>query len=379
MSAELSLSNLPIARNTASTKPASARSAAGAPTSGSAATPRLRRTSRRADARVALAIIRAAIDRDKPLIANLIITRRCNLSCGYCFEYDKVSPPVPTETLKERIDHIARLGSVFITFTGGESLLHPDADELVAYARKKGLVPFLNTNGYLLTKSWIERLNKAGLYGMQISIDNVKPNDVSAKSLKTLLPKLRILAEHARFRVRINCVLGSSPPAEAVEVARAVIGFGFDMNTSLVRAEDGTLLPVTTEMRAAYETIRGMGRRAPAYLDDDYTRPLMENGESEWKCRAGARTFHVDEYGLVHLCAPRTGTPAKPIAAYTVEDIRYYFNAPKTCASKCPVAYARHASRLDGWRSQGGQLMQLSAPAAEPPLVQIRLGKSQAA
>ena len=151
-------------------------------------------------------------------------------------------------------------------------------------------------------------------------------------------------------------MLGSSPPAEAIEVARAVIGFGFDMNTSLVRDEDGTLLPVSDETRAAYETIRGMGRRAPAYLDDDYTRPLIENGESEWKCRAGARTFHVDENGLVHLCAPRTGMPAKPIAAYTVEDIRYYFNAPKPCAStvpgrlRAPREPARRLARAAGSR-----------------------------
>jgi len=301
------------------------------------------------------------------MIANLIITRRCNLSCGYCYEYDKVSPPVPLETLQERIDQIAALRAVFVTLTGGESLLHPDAHQLVAYARARGLVPFLNTNGYLLTREWIERLNEAGLYGLQISIDNVTPNAMSKKSLKTLLPKLRLLAEHARFRVRINCVLGSSPPAEAVEVARAVIALGFDMNTSLVRDSDGKLLPVSEETRAAYETIRGLGRRAPAFLDDDYTRPLLEHGESEWKCRAGARTFHVDEFGLVHLCAPRTGMPAKPLAAYTVEDIRYHFNAPKACAATCPVAYARHASRLDGWRGQRGQRMELPSG-----LVQIR-------
>lgn len=330
--------------------------------------PRLRRTSRLTDAKVALSLARAALDSDRPLIANLIITRRCNLSCGYCYEYDKVSPPVPLDTLKERVDHIARLGAVFVTLTGGESLLHPEADQVVAYVRARGMVPFLNTNAYLLTRDWIERLNRAGLYGMQISIDNVHPNAVSKKSLKTLLPKLRLLAKHARFRVRINCVLGSSPPAEAVEVARTVIALGFDMNTSLVRDEDGRLLPVSAETRAAYETIRTLGRRAPFFLDDDYTRPLMEQGESAWKCRAGARTFHVDEFGLVHLCAPRVGTPAKPIAAYSVDDIRYWFAAPKACAAQCPVAYARHASRLDGWRSQRGEPMQLPAPA----LVQIR-------
>jgi MoaA/NifB/PqqE/SkfB family radical SAM enzyme len=337
--------------------------------------PRLRRTSRRADARVALSLARAAIDRDRPVIANLIVTRKCNLSCGYCFEYDKVSPPVPLDTLKERVDHIARLDAVFITLTGGESLLHPEVDQVVAHARKRGLVPFLNTNGYLLTREWIDRLNQAGLYGMQISIDNVNPNSVTKKSLKTLLPKLKLLAKYAHFRVRINCVLGSSPPMEAIEVAQTVIDLGFDMNTSLVREEDGTLKPVTEGMRNAYEMIRGMGKRAPFFLDDDYTRPLMENGESEWKCRAGARTFHVDEFGLVHLCAPRTGMPAKPLAHYTVEDIRYHYDSPKSCASKCPVAYARHASRLDGWRSQGGEAMQLAAPPTEP-LVQIRMNKA---
>jgi MoaA/NifB/PqqE/SkfB family radical SAM enzyme len=335
---------------------------------------RLRRTSRRTDARIALTLASALFDKDRPLIANLIVTRRCNLSCGYCYEYDKVSPPVPLETLKERVDHIARLRAVFVTLTGGESLLNPDADQVVAYIRQKGMVPFLNTNAYLLTKEWIERLNDAGLYGMQISIDNVFPNEVSKKSLKTILPKLRLLAKYARFRVRINCVLGSSPPEEAVQVARAVIDLGFDMNTSLVRAEDGTLLPVSPQMQLAYETIRAMGKRAPFFLDDDYTRPLIENGESEWKCRAGARTFHVDEFGMVHLCAPRVGLPGKPLAQYTVEDIRYWFNAPKACASKCPVAYARHASRLDGWRPQKGEAMQLPTPTE--PLVQIRLSKA---
>jgi MoaA/NifB/PqqE/SkfB family radical SAM enzyme len=359
--------------------------------------PRLRRTSRRADAKIALTLAGAALDRDRPLIANLIVTRRCNLSCGYCFEYDKVSPPVPLATLIERVDHLARLRAVFVTLTGGESLLHPEVDEVVRHVRARGMVPFLNTNGYLLTRDWIERLNAAGLHGMQISIDNVTPNDVSKKSLKTLLPKLRLLAEHARFRVRINCVLGASPPEEAVDVARAVIGLGFDMNTSLVRDGDGKLLAaderseakgggdhagsaggaggnaprvLDERTRAAYETIRGLGKRAPAYLDDDFTRPLLEQGELDWKCRAGARTFHVDEDGLVHLCAPRVGLPAKPLAAYSIDDIRHYYDAPKPCAATCPVAYARHASRLDGWRSQAGDAVALPMSAA--PLVQLR-------
>jgi MoaA/NifB/PqqE/SkfB family radical SAM enzyme len=304
---------------------------------------------------VLLDVARAALDRDRPLVTHLVITRRCNLSCGYCHEYDKTSAPVPTDALRERIDHLARLDSVFVTLTGGESLLHPDAAALVAYVRERGMTPFLNTNGYLLTRAWIEALNDAGLYAMQLSVDNVTPNDVSKKSLKTLLPKLRLLKEHARFRVRINCVLGSSPPAEALEVARTVIDLGFDLSTSLMREGDGAMAAIDPEVRAAYEAIQRMGRRAPAYLSADrFTRRLLADGSMQWKCRAGARTFLVDEFGLVHLCAPRMGTPGKPLALYTQEDLRHYFDAPKPCAATCPVAYAHHASRLDGLRGQSG-------------------------
>jgi MoaA/NifB/PqqE/SkfB family radical SAM enzyme len=317
--------------------------------------------------RLATRVLSAALDPDRPLVTHLVITRRCNLACGYCQEYDHTSPPVPTEVCKERLDHLARLRSVFVTLTGGESLLHPDADALVAHANDRGMVPFLNTNGYLLNRKWIQRLNDAELYALQISVDNVTPNEVSKKSLKTLRYKLLLLSDLAKFRVRINCVLGSSPPEEAVQVARTAIDLGFDISTSLLRNADGSTVAQTDAARAAYAEIRALGKRAPSYMGDDFTRPLLETGALDWKCRAGARTFHVDEFGLVHLCAPRTGSPAKPIELYTVDDIRRYFAAPKACAATCPVAYAHHASRLDTRRAQDGAAMTFA-----PALVQIR-------
>ena len=308
--------------------------------------------------KVAVNVASAALDRDRPLITHLVITRRCNLSCGYCFEYDKTSKPVPLAELKARIDHLAVLRSVFVTLTGGESLMHPQAAELVAYVKQKGMTPFLNTNGYLLTKQIIRDLNAAGLYGLQLSIDNAIPNAVSKKSLKPLMPKLRLLKQYAKFHVRINTVIGSSPPAEALEVAKTVTAFGFHSNISLVREASGALAPTTPEIRATYDEIRKLGKsRLPSFMDDTYTQTLLDHGTMQWKCRAGARTFLVDEFGLTHMCAPRASSASKPLLDYTVDDIRAAFDAPKSCAATCPISYAHHASKLDGWRSQKGPLM----------------------
>lgn len=66
------------------------------------------------------------------------------------------------------------------------------------------------------------------------------------------------------------------------------------------------------------------------------------------------------------------GNPGTPLLDYSVDDIRQAFNAPKPCAATCPIAYAHHASKLDGWRSQKGQAL-LAAPP--PPALPAVSGK----
>jgi len=324
-------------------------------------TPRSTPTHRASDGRLFLRLAACALfEPYRPLIANLVVTRRCNLACGYCHEFDRSSPPVPTATLRARIDHLARLRTVFVTLTGGETLLHPDIADLVAHVVDRGMTPLLNSNGFLLTRGRIDALNRAGLYGMQLSIDAVNPSAVTRKALKTLRPKLELLAEHARFRVRVNTVLGAGAPDEAVAVARAVAALGFDAKCSLARDAGGALLPVDAATRAAYDEILDLGRRSPGYLSEDFQVTLLREGRIDWKCRAGARYFHVDQDGRVQLCPAHP--PGTPLADYDEADLRRAFHQIKPCASTCTQAYAHQASRLDRLRSQRGAAV--AAPAA---------------
>src|SRR6478752_5412594 len=118
--------------------------------------------------------VRGLTDTAHPLLVHVIPIRRCNIDCGYCNEYDKVSQPVPTEVMLERIDHLATLKSSVVAFSGGEPLLHPDLDLLLGRIRSRGMMAGLITNGYLLSPKRILALNAAGLDFLQISIDNIE-------------------------------------------------------------------------------------------------------------------------------------------------------------------------------------------------------------
>src|SRR5580692_7762320 len=131
-----------------------------------------------------------------PVLAQIVPIRRCNLDCGYCNEYDKISNPVPLDEMLRRIDKLGELGTTIITLSGGEPTLHPDLDAIIARIRKRGAIATLITNGLLLTPSLIRTLNRAGLDYLQISIDNVAPDDVSKKSLRVLDKKLEWLARY---------------------------------------------------------------------------------------------------------------------------------------------------------------------------------------
>jgi pyruvate-formate lyase-activating enzyme len=191
-------------------------------------------------------IVKGLASKRHPLLAHIIPTRRCNLACTYCNEFDDVSNPVPTEEMFQRIDRLGAMGTAIVTISGGEPLLHPDLDAIIARIRKNGMMAGLITNGYLLVADRIQRLNRAGLEYLQISIDNVMPDDVSKKSLKVLDQKLALLAEHADFHVNINSVLGSGVrnPEDALTVAHRAIELGFTSTVGILHDHNGQLEPL---------------------------------------------------------------------------------------------------------------------------------------
>jgi len=292
------------------------------------------------------------LDTDHPVLAHIIPIRRCNLSCTYCNEFDDFSKPVPVEEMYRRIDRLGALGTSVISFSGGEPLLHPALDDLTRRIRETGAIAGMITNGYLLTAGRIRKLNDAGLEHMQISIDNVMPDDVSKKSLKVLDKKLQLLAEHADFHVNINSVVGGGihNPQDAIVVAKRAVELGFTTTVGIIHDSGGQLQPLSEAEQGIYLQVRDMGKKSYARMN--YFQDNIAHGvENKWKCRAGARYLYVCEDGLVHYCSQQRGYPAKPLAEYTKDDIRREFITEKGCAPRCTVACVHYTSYMDFWRA----------------------------
>ena len=302
--------------------------------------------------RGARSVIRGLISTDHPLLAHIIPIRRCNLSCTYCNEYDDYSKPVPTTDLIRRLDKLADLGTSVITISGGEPLLHPELDELIRHTRKRGMVAGLITNGYLLVAERIERLNRAGLEWLQISIDNVTPDEVSKKSLKVLDKKLVLLAEHADFHVNINSVVGGGVhnPQDALVIGKRALELGFSSTIGIIHDGDGQLQPLKDEERRVYHEMKAMEKRSFTRVNA-FQDNIAQGRPNQWRCRAGARYLYICEDGLVHYCSQQRGYPGVPLEKYTLADIRREYVTEKSCAPHCTVSCVHQVSIFDSWRA----------------------------
>jgi MoaA/NifB/PqqE/SkfB family radical SAM enzyme len=320
--------------------------------------------------RQARMVARAIKSKHHPILAHIIPMRRCNLSCAYCNEYDKVSDPVPTAEMLRRVEILARMGTGIITISGGEPLLHPELDEIIRGIRSHGAIATIITNGYLLTPERIRKLNRAGLEHLQISIDNVMPDEVSKKSLKVLDRKLQWLAEFAEFDVNINSVLGGGMehPEDALTITRRAIELGFDTSVGIIHDHDGQLDPLQEKERAVYDQI--LKERKPALFtfayDNLFHKNLALGQPNDWQCRAGSRYLYVCEQGLVHYCSQQRGYPAIPLEKYTQADRDREYSTKKPCAPFCTVSCVHRVAMLDLVRNEPRVALTRFFPPATP-------------
>ena len=249
-------------------------------------------------------------------------------------------------------------------------------NKIVRRIRERGAIATIITNGYLLTRERIARLNRAGLDHVQISIDNVNPDDVSKKSLKVLDQKLRWLASDATFDVTVNSVVGGGirNPGDVLIVAERARSLGFSSTVGIIQDGTGQLSPLGPELRAVLEQIVRLGSTLFDFANYNRFQKNLANGRpNDWQCRAGCRYLYVCEDGLVHWCSQQRGMPGIPLDTYGPTDLRREYDRPKGCAPNCTVGCVHRVAQVDDLRHDPETTLKLWFPETEEGFAPVPL------
>ena len=115
------------------------------------------------------------------------VCMHCNMKCPHCYasavEQPSPSDLTPAEGLK-LLDELAAVGVRVVIFSGGEPLLRPDLFDLLSHAKQIGIAPQLSTNGVLIDAPTAERLSRAGVAYVGVSIDGTQTFNDSYRGLE---------------------------------------------------------------------------------------------------------------------------------------------------------------------------------------------------
>ena len=109
-------------------------------------------------------------DRRIPFDVSFELTRRCNQSCGMCYQPHGRNPEMDTEAVRTVLRKLAAAQCLFLTFTGGEIFLREDILELTDFATDLGFAVTLKTNGILLDAATIERIRECSVMEVHVSL-----------------------------------------------------------------------------------------------------------------------------------------------------------------------------------------------------------------
>ncbi len=161
-----------------------------------------------------------------PLTVTMELTKQCNLSCVHCYNFDRSDPTkLPRNELRSNeilklIDELATLGTLFLSFSGGEATIDKNLESYIRRARKHFMQVGLKSNG-IAPDGLYAKLANAGVSEFHISLYGASPQThdritTRAGSFKRTLAGIEAIAK-TKKHLRLNYIV---PKTSAHEIAQ---------------------------------------------------------------------------------------------------------------------------------------------------------------
>lgn len=250
----------------------------------------------------------------RPVLVHFEVTMRCNAKCDFC-DYWKTDASAKATELKSFADAARHFRPMMITFTGGEPLLRPDLEGLIAEVGRAAPITWMSviTHGAMLTVPRAQSLWDAGLAQFAVSLDFLDERHDAGRGIPGLAARiLRTVPElTARgMTVRFNTVIKRENLDEIVPIVRRAAAIGAGVNLSVYTdfkngnrahliADLPRLEALVAELLAYKRRHRGVISNSDWYIGQI---PAYLRGELTEPCRSGETTIHIDPVGMVRRC-----------------------------------------------------------------------------
>ena len=243
------------------------------------------------------------------------LTTQCNLDCRHCYRVSERRTPKEELTTGQWLDvfrQAADLGALFVTFSGGEPLLRPDFDELIAGARQLKFAVSVLTNGTLVDRRTADRLAGFSPMRVQVSLygDTAEVHDtvtgVPGSHRKTLqaaewlvereVPVIVMIILMESNAAQVSAMLGTVRDLGAVPQVALLLTAGLDGNLgpTRARATDAQLEALARDREILATVSEIPDPACPEERSAEATKMNM--------CEAGVTVLCVNADGTVWPC-----------------------------------------------------------------------------
>jgi radical SAM protein with 4Fe4S-binding SPASM domain len=293
-----------------------------------------------------------------PLQVSIEVTRRCPLECQHCYnnlpmgDQNARSREMTTQEHFKMLDELVEMGCFWLLYTGGEIFARKDFLEIYTYAKEKGFLITLFTNGTLITETVADYLAEWPPFAIEITLYGRTKEAYEALtqipgSYDRCIRGIKLLRERG-LPLKLKTVATSINKHEISamrQFAEEELGVEFKMDGQINPRIDCSQSPLA--VRLTPEEVVALDMSAPKGVSE-YRRlaqrdaenpPNLGQNDSVYFCGGGMNSFAINAYGEMGICVISQQetfdvrhSGLKPAWENSLHDLR---TTKRTRATKC--------------------------------------------
>lgn len=251
------------------------------------------------------------LKKDIASVCQFELTFGCDLHCRHCYTdcYNKstyLKKELTVGQIKYILDKIQRAGVIWLCLTGGDPLIRPDFLDIYSYAKEKGFIITVFTNGYSLTRQMIRSFKEKSPFVLEITVNSVTERsyeDISQVqgSFSKVMKNIEIILKE-NIPLKIKTQITRDNLEEVPKIKNFVEGLGLEFSPShiLYPRLNGDLKPCDLRITAQEALdLYGRGESGQQKATDKTRDPVCRL----FPCAIdGGDGINVDPYGNMFLC-----------------------------------------------------------------------------